>query len=475
MEKTGHSKTPSGRLRHKFSLSKINILLGLRINLPNLKARSNYVTKARNLIFGKLGAIGIRAVTLALGILSITLTAPYLGISDFGRYALLQAVVTWTVLATLGLQETCSGIINKFRTENGISRAKNYVDNSFITVASVAGGFLIILLCVAASPWNTSSRGFETYAVGLSLALISVPFSLSQALLNANGEVARSMAWAFLTATLTVAMILIVIHVIPVQPHHKLLAIISASGLALLISRFTMHVVEYRRAFGTWLPLSTPTSHRLRLLAKSAYPFLILNVAALAAFQIDRMVSFYFLPPSEIAKLEVVMKVLMAAYTLNSVFNAKLWNTVGEAWNRSDGQLARRVLVQSVKTSCGFWFLAGICTLFLIEPVIRIFTRGAVVLNEPWLVITAFAYVAARGLIDAVSISIFATRNQHGVIRTVIAHGVLNIPMSIVGCALLGLPGIMIGQLFALVITSGWRFPVFFIRITESRKPIAAL
>jgi O-antigen/teichoic acid export membrane protein len=421
-------------------------------------------------MFSKLGAVGIRGATLLLGILSITLTAPFLGISDFGRYALLQSIIAWTVLVALGLPETCSGIINKFRQAPSFSGAKAYFDNSFIAIAITASAFAVPLLMVSLPwPWSDYFGQMRPFAIGLFLALLSIPFTLTQSVLNANGEIARSMAWAFMTAALTVISILLVIHVIPLAADQRLLAVVIASGSAVFVSRLVMHVVETRRAFKTSWPSSRISAKRLKVLSKSAYPFLILTLAALAAFQVDRLVTFYFLPSADVAKLEVVMKVLMAAYALNTVFNAKLWHSIGEVWNAGDGKAARRTLKRALWSSAAYWSAAGLAVALLIEPVIRIFTRGALEIDDPFFVATAFAYVAARGLVDAVSISIFATRNQHQVIKTVLMHGVLNIPCSIVGCALLGLPGIMIGQLLTILLTSGWRFPILFREITRAR------
>jgi hypothetical protein len=122
-----------------------------------------------------------------------------------------------------------------------------------------------------------------------------------------------------------------------------------------------------------------------------------------------------------------------------------------------------------VLSTAGFWLFMGIVIVIAIDPIVNAFTRSAVQIHDAWFVGTAVLYIAARAVTDAVSIAIFATRHQHKTVATVVTHGLINIPFSIVGCIALGLPGIMLAQLLSLLITSGWRFPLIFMQVTKDR------
>ncbi|GGX16417.1 hypothetical protein GCM10007242_23730 [Pigmentiphaga litoralis] len=422
-------------------------------------------------MFSKLSAVAIRAVTLLLSVLSVTIIAPFLGITDLGRFALIQSIVMWTSLFGLGLIETCTGIINKFDQRKFLRGSKTYLDTSFLVVTA-ASAIVSVPLLVLALPWSWHSAAtaeLRPFATGIGLSLAAVPFSLTQGLLNARGEITRSMAWAFFTSALTVGSMLVVVRLVQVEQHQRLFAITLAYGLAMLLARASMHTLESYRAFGTITVRAKPSLRRLRLLSRSAYPFLLLNTAALAAFQIDRVVSFYFLSPEDTAKLDVAMKVIMAVYTLNTVFIAKLWHTVGNAWNVHDKGGARAVLKQSMLSTAAFWTVMGTAIIFTIDPIVYKLTGGAVELSDPYFIVAAVAFMAVRALVDSVTISIFATRNQHRTVGAVLTHGVLNVPLSIMGCILAGLPGIMIAQLLSLAITTGWRFPIIFRQLSREK------
>jgi O-antigen/teichoic acid export membrane protein len=207
----------------------------------------------------------------------------------------------------------------------------------------------------------------------------------------------------------------------------------------------------------------------MRALIASAYPFIVINLAALGAFQVDRFVAYHYLSSTETAKLDVTMRVLMAIYTLYSVLIAKLWRTIGEAWNNGEVAKSRVILVQGLWRAGLFWTAVAAVLVPTLDPIIKSFTRGTIRVEDHAFALAALSYVGARSIVDTVSVAIFATRRQHLTMKTVIAHGVLNIPCSILGCLAFGLPGIMLGQLLSLLLTSGWRFPIIFWRTTELR------
>ena len=405
---------------------------------------------------------------MALAVLSIALTAPFLGIADLGTYAVLQALLAWATVLALGLPDACSGILAKFHRQGNLKRGAAYLGSAAALVAFAA---LACIAMVIVYFWFHALTGQLTNkvvatCVALTLALLSLPFLLAQSGLNADGAIARSTAWSLLNAGLAVLAIWCVTLLNP--PHEKrLLAAVIATGGATLFTRAAMYCVEWRRMYPGEALWPQVAIRRTRTLLGAGFPFLIINLAALTAFQVDRFVAYKFLSAADAAALDSTLKLLMAAHTLYSVLLAKLWRTVGEPWNRGDGYGARRATVDAFLRGVLFWAMAGAAVLPLIRYLIFKLTSGAVVITDMTFVVAAFVYVALRGLTDTFSIALFAARLQARTVRIVICHGLLNIPFSIGGCLAFGLPGILIGQIASLALTSTWLFPRIFWRATE--------
>ena len=425
-----------------------------------------------NLLRSGLGAIAFRGATIALGILSVTLIAPFLGNVDLGRFAVLQAAIMWAGVVSFGLPDACSGILTKFHRRGAHSTAKIYLDNSFVAIGLIAAGGAVVTLLSAAT--ISTLDGVEAvlvlpFAVGMTLALLSSPFGLAQAPLNADGAIERGTAWALINSAVTLASLWIVIHLKALAATDRLLLVTITTGLATLITRIAMYSVETHRLYGSTWPRNWLPRRRLSALLRFAYPFVVINIAALTAFQIDRFVSYRYLSPGDTAKLDVTLKVLMAVHALFSVLVGRLWHSIGHAWNAGDGVGARTLMLRAVSWAALFWFTVAVLLIPTIDPIVQIFTRGTVRLDDTLFVVAALAYITGRGIVDTITISIFATRHQHKTLRAVIAHGVLNVPCSIAGCLAFGLTGIMLGQLVSLMLTTGYRFPVIFWRATEGR------
>lgn len=415
-------------------------------------------------------AVGLRGGTLLLSVLAVTLVAPFLGKDELGRYAVLQSITVWAGLVNLGMVEACSGILGKFHHAGARAAGQRYLGTAFRIVSLVAIVLTVLLATGAAASMLAAGTSLQTLApwlVGAGCALASAPFVLAQAPLNADGAIGRNTAWGFVTSVASVGGVLLVIQA-AVVPEHRLLAVVAASGLATLAVRVAMYRVELRRSYGSLRGGTKVSLRRAQALLKSAYPFIVISAAALAAFQVDRFIAYTFLSPEETARLDITLKVFLALHGLYMVLVARLWQSVGQPWNTGNPAGSRHAMLQAVKTGLLFWIAAGALLVPTIDLVVRAFTRGTLSVNDPAFVIAVACYIGARGIIDTVSVSIFAIRQQHQALRTVIAHGVLNIPLSILGCQMLGLTGIVLGQLASLLITSGWRFPLIFWRATTA-------
>lgn len=419
-------------------------------------------------------AVGMRGATLVLSVASVGMTAPFLGPNDLGRFALMQTLMAWTGIANLGLIEACSGILSKFNSRRCRATGANYIGASFKAAATAALVLTLIFSMAAAvglqAGW-LSGRDVTCLSVGVGCALLSVPFTLAQAPLNADGAVKRSTAWTFATVTANLTILAILIQQ-PIASDHRLLAVSVATGLTTLLGRIATFRVETNRVYGGQVLLLRRTSARQRrLLLHAGWPFVIISLSALAAFQIDRVVAFAVLSPADAARLDILLKILMALYTLYAVVLAKLWHTVGKPWNENNAAAARQALSRAVRQAALYWLIMGGAMLIGIDTIVHFFTKGTLEVEDPFLVLAAVLFMATRTIVDAVSISIFALRCQHLTIRAVVAHGVINVPCSVVGGMTWGLTGILVGQWFALLVTTGWRFPLIFVAATKDPGP----
>lgn len=446
------------------------------MRLQRIRALSRSIVEGRlsaaRRLGGNFAAIALRGGSLVLGVLSVTIIAPFLGSEDLGRYAVLQSLIAWAGLATLGLIETCSGLLGKQRSGRAARRSFEGAVG-IVSVAAMAAGAIATaaLVLTAAALTDIGWLNVLPFVIGICCALAGAPFSLAQAPLNARGEVGRSTAWGFAGTAAALGSVLLVIQA-GVAPPFRLLVVAAVTGVTTLAIRVAMYRVECARVFGR-LPagaIAPPSWRQARALLRESYPFMIIMLAAMAAFQVDRFVAYTFLSPADTARLDVVLKIYLAVYGLYSVLLTRLWKLVGHPWNSGDRLGARRAAVRALWRGLMFWSAVAAVLIPATPPIVHAFTRGTLEVHDLAFVALVSLYMAVRGLIDTVTISIYATRCQQRTLTAVIAHGVLNIPLSVGGCMLFGLPGIVLGQLGALLLTSGWRFPQIFWHCTADEK-----
>jgi O-antigen/teichoic acid export membrane protein len=402
--------------------------------------------------------LGARGLHVAAGLLTIPLTARYLGTERFGVWMLLGSFLSWVGLADLGLT-------NSITTELAHSDGRNDREGAQVLVSSAFYSLLLIAATVAvlfglAFPWipwqrvlnvtGTAALRESTTGVAVTMVLFTarLPLALAGRIYAAYQEGYRFQLWSGGASLLGIAALLLAIH-----GNSSVGAVLAAFyGTAMLGDvASAVHLFKTRRP---WLvPRLASVDRKVSWsLLRVGIVFWIAQIAVILLLQTDLIVVTQLFGVQKVAEYGVALKLFGLVGFVQMAFVGALWPAFAEALARRDQGWIKRVFVHSLYLAVA-WSVVASSVLILFGPWLVQTLAAGKLPPDRWLL----AAMASTALVTAVGQSFAMLLNAIGEIRMQailgLASGILNVAVSLLLGKWLGPPGIAIGTTVAVVST----------------------
>lgn len=331
--------------------------------------------RKRNLRVALTGVVtlAVRSTTIAANLISIPLTAGYLGTERFGLWLAMSTLLSWISFADMGLANSLTNAIATADGQNNVQQAKEAVSSAVWIMVAIA--IIINVFFILAYPWinwvkvfnvTSNSIGLEAgqaVMIGFFFFALRLPLSIPGKIYTAYQEGYFYQLWAGLSGWLSLGALLVGIY-FKVNLPVLVAAFFGTSLLADLLA--AIHLFVWRR------PNLKPSLQSFRWwkswdLLKKGILFWIIQVAGIALHQTDLIIVAQLFGVSAVASYGVVLKLFSLISIVQTAFMMPLWPAYSEAAARKDVNWIVRTFRRSVIISLAWSVFCGII-LFYLSP-----------------------------------------------------------------------------------------------------------
>jgi O-antigen/teichoic acid export membrane protein len=341
-------------------------------------AKSKLTQDSRNSRVALTGVITlvVKAISISTGLISIPITAGYLGKEQFGVWLLLSTLMGWITLADLGLTNSLVNVLATALAKGDGLTAKKSVASAFFPMV-LLGMFLLATSIVSSCfvPWDrvlnirlSSSLQQDTrmaITVAMCFFAVRIPLSIPRCIYSAHQEGYIYQLWIGLVNILSLISLFVAQYYRVSLPW--LLGIFF--GVVMLGDLFAGIDIFYFRH--RWLkPKFTdcdPSS--FRSLLKVGFQFWIAQVSAICIFQTDLIIVAQLFGVVEVGTYGVLLKLFSTIEMISSSFVSPLWPAYSDAKARGDYLWINKTFRTSIVGS-SIWSLGAGSILVVLSPIL---------------------------------------------------------------------------------------------------------
>jgi O-antigen/teichoic acid export membrane protein len=283
-----------------------------------------------------------RGINISAGLISIPLTAKYLGTERFGMWLVLSSFLAWVSVADLGLANSLTNALATADAKEDRVQSKKIIATAFglmISVTLVASVLLSILYPLIR--WDKifnikSSQAISesnlAASIGIMIFLLRLTLSLPKRIYDAFQEGYIYEFFSIFGNLLSFATLVLAIHLQAGLPF-LLGLFFGISSLGDLLAGIYMFC--WKRP---WL---IPSIHDFNLLnarwlLKTGSLMWLSQISALVMFQTDLIIVAQLFGASEVSSYGVILKLFSVNSTIAYAFLLPLWGAYSEALARGD-------------------------------------------------------------------------------------------------------------------------------------------
>lgn len=168
-----------------------------------------------------IATLAVRGVTIGAGLISIPLTARYLGTERFGLWLTLSSLLSWISIADLGLANSLTNALATAYGKQNQQEAREAVSSAFWLMMGVMGIVIVVFtLAYPVVPWekvfNVTSEQAKVEAglavlVGFIFFALRLPLSIPSRIYGAYQEGYFYQIWSGISSLVSIVALLIAI------------------------------------------------------------------------------------------------------------------------------------------------------------------------------------------------------------------------------------------------------------------------
>jgi O-antigen/teichoic acid export membrane protein len=320
--------------------------------------------------------LAVRFISVGSGLLSISITARYLGKEQFGVWLLLSTFMNWVSLADLGLTNSLTNILATAIAKEDRQTAKQSVASAFFPMVGL-GIFLLVIALISSlfiaweqvfhlqlSPANAGDTRMAI-VVAMCLFAISIPLSIPRCIYNAYQQGYNYQLWVGL------GNILSLISLFAAQYYHPNLAWLLGTffGMKIVGDLFAGGHLFYVRQ--PWLlpKLANCNLDLFRDLTKVGFQFWIAQICSICIFQTDLVIIAQLFGAIEVGTYGIFLKLFSIVDVVSSSFLLPLWPAYSDAKAKGDYQWIQQKLQSSI-LAVSIWSIGAGGILTICSPII---------------------------------------------------------------------------------------------------------
>lgn len=400
-----------------------------------------------------------RGINIGAGLISIPLTAKYLGTERFGMWLMLSSFLAWISVADLGLANSLTNALATAEAKEDREQSRKMIATAvslMLSVALVAS----ILLSIAHPliPWDkifnikspqAISESNLAASIGMMIFLLRLPLSLPKRIYDAFQEGYIYEFFSLFGNLLSFGTLVLAIHLQAGLPFLVGL-FFGISSLGDLLAGIYMFC--WRRP---WL---IPSIHdfnwlNAKWLLKTGTLMWLSQISALIMFQTDLIIVAQLFGASEVSSYGVTLKLFSITSTIAYAFLLPLWGAYSEALARGDIPWIIKTFKRSIYTNFVWSLLLGVLISVLCPLIVSSWLPQAVVPDNNLILamsLVSVTTVAAHCIgILAVGLCEVSISAKIGVIQ-----GLANILLSIILGKMMGVAGVAWASAICLMIFS---------------------
>jgi O-antigen/teichoic acid export membrane protein len=434
----------------KFLLS----LSGEASNLGKRRVRQAALTGVATLL--------IRGISLTAGLISIPLTAKYLGQERFGLWLTLNTLITWVAIADLGLSNS---LTNALATADGQDdRQQSSLLVSTATWLMLSTSVILTALFLVFYPLVPWYRVFNitsgvakaeinaTILVSFLFFTIRLPLSIPGRIYGAYQEGYFYQLWLGWSNLLSLLAL-----ILAVQKQAGLPGLLSAFLGALIIGDIisALHLFGWHKR---WLrpKINVFEWQKSRWLLKTGLHFWVAQISSIALLQTDLVIVAQLFGASEVASYGVVLKLFAVIGAIQLAFLTPLWPAYSEALAKDDRSWIINTFKKTIFVSLIWSVLAGIILVFLTPQIVSAWV-GENAIPSRSLVLAMFSAVVVTSVAQCIAMLLNGLGKVKIQAKSGLLAGIFNLLLSIILGNTVGPSGIAWATTFTIIIFSiGW-------------------
>ncbi|MCL6751576.1 teichoic acid transporter [Nostoc sp. CCCryo 231-06] len=419
-------------------------------------------------------------VTLGAGLISIPLTAKYLGQESFGVWLILSTFLGWVGIADLGLANSLTNGLSTAHTKNDHIEAQKLVSTAFFTIFSISILILVLLIFIyfniswieALNLKSLEARLEAKGAILISLLIFvcRLPLSIVSRIYAAYQEVYFYQLWKLISTFLAFGGLIIAIN------YHASLSILVLVffGCNLLLGDIFASIALFgweRRWLLPKLDYFKLKSSRWLLL--TGFQLWLAQLSSIIIFQTDLIIIALKFGALEVASYGVSLKLFSLISTIQLTFLSPFWPAYNEAIVGKEVKWIIKIFKNSLILSLCWSLFSGTIIYFLCPIIVRSWVGQNAIPSQKLIIAMLFTSVIISvahciGILAA-GLSEFSIAASIGIVQ-----GIANIFLSIVLGNMFGVSGVSWSTGICLLIFSvgimGRRIVITLIESNRSSK-----
>jgi O-antigen/teichoic acid export membrane protein len=403
-----------------------------------------------------IAGLALRGSSFVVVLISVPLTLGYLGPIRFGMWMTIASVVTLLGATDLGIG---NGVLNNIARAFGQAdrtAARRYLASGLTALTGIAATFgAIFLVAYPTVPWarlynvadpTAASEAGPATAAFVATFLVGMPLGLIGQVRSAYQEGFVQSAFAGFGNVTTLVLLL--------------LAIWAKASLPILVLAITtgpiiaggINLAVLFRLQRPWLAprRSDITISALRSVVGVGLAFMVLQIAYMVAFSSDRLVVAQVVGPAAVADYSVVYRLFSIPAGLALIAILPLWPAYREAISRSDINWVRVTLRRSLLITIAATVPLAVVLSVTGPAVVKVWTQGGVT-PAAGLYPALGAFTVALAVANVFSVLFNGAQAIRFQLSIWVPMAVLNIILSVILASRIGVAGVAIGSVLAVV------------------------
>jgi O-antigen/teichoic acid export membrane protein len=434
--------------------------------LSLIKSKLRQDNRNRNALLTGFTATIARFIFISTSLISIPITAHYLGKEQFGIWLLISTFANWISIADLGLTNSLVNILSFSLASSDREASKKAVSSAFFPMLTF--GFLLLLLCFILSFYShldeylniqvSTSSQIDTHwsvAVVICFFAIKIPLSIPRCIFTAYQQGYIYQLWTGLTNFLSLPSLLILQH------YNANLPCLLAGFFACMVLGDILAGVDIFYFRQPWLKpkLRLCDSSMFHSLFKVGAQFWIIQICAICIYQTDLIIVSQLFGIAEVSVYGLLIRMFSLIEGVCASFLSPLWPAYTNAQSNEDYQWIKKTFRNSV-IGAFIWAVSAGGTLVTFSPILVNSFLG----ENTSFSIHLPIYMLITSVLLSVSQCIAVFVNGLGEIKTMFVIGPLaaitNILLSVTLGKVMGLHGITFATaicifIFSIVIVGG--------------------